>query len=81
MFNLSHLNQAVHAFTGLTVRLLTGKVDKVEGKQLSTEDYTAEDKAKVSGIGSMGLSDLHVSEELPTDSQGSDGDIWLVVEP
>ena len=29
---------------------LEGKVDKVEGKQLSTEDYTTEEKDKLSGI-------------------------------
>ena len=30
--------------------LLTGKVDKVEGKGLSTNDYTAAEKTKLSGI-------------------------------
>ena len=29
---------------------LNSKVDKVEGKQLSTKDYTAEEKAKLAGI-------------------------------
>ena len=29
---------------------ITGKVDKVEGKGLSTEDYTTEEKAKLNGI-------------------------------
>jgi hypothetical protein len=37
--------------TNTTVNnLLSGKVDKVEGKQLSTEDYTTEEKQKLSGI-------------------------------
>lgn len=29
---------------------LSNKVDKIEGKGLSTEDYTAEDKAKLNGL-------------------------------
>lgn len=33
-----------------TSAALDGKVDKVEGKQLSTEDYTTEEKTKLSGI-------------------------------
>lgn len=33
-----------------TAAALDGKVDKVEGKQLSTEDYTTEEKTKLSGI-------------------------------
>lgn len=34
----------------LTKTALGGKVDKVDGKQLSTEDYTSAEKSKLAGI-------------------------------
>lgn len=34
----------------LTKTALRGKVDKVDGKQLSTEDYTSAEKSKLAGI-------------------------------
>lgn len=41
---------------------LEGKVDKVEGKQLSTEDYTTEEKAKLAGL--TVAADAEVTEML-----------------
>jgi hypothetical protein len=37
-------------FAGTITTTLTGKVDKVVGKQLSTEDYTTAEKTKLSGL-------------------------------
>ena len=38
------------SFATEILKSIEGKVDKVEGKVLSTNDYTAEDKAKLAGI-------------------------------
>lgn len=37
-------------FAGTMTKELSKKVDKVEGKQLSTEDYTTKEKSKLAGI-------------------------------
>ncbi|MNP85961.1 hypothetical protein D3C76_1859380 [compost metagenome] len=60
---------------------MTGKVDKVEGKQLSTEDFSTDDKTKLDGVKSMAMRDLHVSTQQPDNAVGADGDIWLVLKP
>ncbi|GGF82596.1 hypothetical protein GCM10010912_29630 [Paenibacillus albidus] len=39
-------------FAATVTNQLSGKVDKVAGKQLSTEDYTAAEKAKLAGLSS-----------------------------
>jgi len=78
---ISNVIQSLSNFTSKVNSLLTGKVDKVNGKQLSTEDYTTEDKTKLSTVKSMAMRDLHVSTSLPDNLQGTDGDIWLVVKP
>ena len=44
-----------------TNELLNQKVDKVSGKGLSTEDYTAEDKTKVDNLGTAAERDVPVS--------------------
>ena len=49
----SEMNSAIQqnaADIGELETAVAGKVDKVEGKQLSTNDYTATDKSKLSGI-------------------------------
>lgn len=51
--DLSEVNDAVAANTEAiraNTTAIQSKVDKVEGKQLSTEDYTTEEKTKLSGI-------------------------------
>lgn len=37
-------------FAGTMTKQLSSKVDKIEGKQLSTEDYTTKEKSKLAGI-------------------------------
>lgn len=37
-------------FAGTMTKNLSTKVDKIDGKQLSTEDYTSEEKGKLAGI-------------------------------
>ncbi len=81
MSTISNVIQSLSNFTSKVNSLLTGKVDKVDGKQLSTEDYTTEDKTKLSTVKSMAMRDLHVSTERPTNDQGNDGDIWIVLKP
>lgn len=47
---------------------LDDKVDKVEGKQLSTEDFTTELKEKLNELSEIGQSDeIYVGSEMPTD--------------
>lgn len=49
--NKTFLDDAgLQALWGKVTGKLSGKVDKVEGKQLSTEDYTTAEKTKLSGI-------------------------------
>lgn len=45
-----------------TAAALDGKVDKVEGKQLSTEDYTTTEKSKLAGIAPM--AEVNLIEEI-----------------
>jgi len=78
---VSELLTSIRDFTGSITRRLADKVDVVEGKQLSTEDFTTDDKTKLAGVKSMAMRDLHVSTALPDNQQGADGDIWLVVKP
>ena len=71
---------------------LSGKVDKVNGKQLSTEDYTTAEKTalagqvtKTAGIDSTANSyiemgnglRLYISSTEPTDSDIPDGSVWV----
>lgn len=79
--NLAPLTAAISRFTGSIAKLFDGKVDKVDGKQLSTEDYTSPEKVKLSSVKTMAMRDLHVSTEQPDDSVGEDGDIWVTIQP
>lgn len=72
---------AIARYAGNISRLLGLKVDKVEGKQLSTEDYSTAEKEKLDGVKSMAMRDLHVSTEQPDNAIGNDGDIWLTIRP
>lgn len=51
--------------------LLNGKVDKVPGKQLSTEDYTTAEKTKLAGIDMSTKKNVQSAKSSPTAS-GSD---------
>ena len=48
--DITTVQQALTALTTRVGNLETGKVDKVSGKQLSTEDYTTAEKTKLAGI-------------------------------
>ena len=41
--------------------MLSGKVDKVEGKSLSTNDYTTEEKNKLKSIANNANNYVHIS--------------------
>ena len=43
---------------------ISGKVDKVQGKQLSTNDFTNEEKTKLAGIDMSSKQDTLVSGKL-----------------
>ena len=48
--NVDNTSDANKPVSTATATALAGKVDKVTGKQLSTEDYTAAEKTKLGGI-------------------------------
>lgn len=50
--------------------LLNGKVDKIAGKSLSTEDYTTEEKTKLSGI-AQGATNVVVDNALSSNSENA----------
>jgi hypothetical protein len=79
--NITAIKASISRYAGLVLQALGGKVDKVEGKQLSTEDYTTEEKDKLAGVKSMAMRDLHVSTQQPDNAVGNDGDIWLTIQP
>ncbi|MNB61122.1 hypothetical protein D3C87_901250 [compost metagenome] len=79
--NIPGITASIGRYAGVVLQRLSGKVDKVEGKQLSTEDYTTEEKTKLEGVKSMAMRDLHVSTQQPDNAVGNDGDIWLVLKP
>lgn len=54
---------------------LDGKVDKVEGKGLSTEDYTSEDKSKLAGIAAG------AEVNVQPDWNASEGDAAILNKP
>ena len=43
---------------GKVKSIMGGKVDKVKGKGLSTNDYTTEDKQKVDGINAISFDEI-----------------------
>lgn len=79
--NIPAIMASIARYAGNITRLLGGKVDKVDGKQLSTEDYSTVEKEKLDGVKSMAMRDLHVSTQQPDNAVGADGDIWLVIQP
>lgn len=50
IYNAADVADTAAANAQSAVSGLSNKVDKVAGKGLSTEDYTAEDKAKLNGL-------------------------------
>lgn len=61
-------NKVVASAFEAVVEELEKKVDKVEGKQLSTEDFTTELKEKLNGLSEISQSDeIYVGSEMPTD--------------
>lgn len=79
--DLIAVKAALSRYAGNVSRLLGLKVDKVDGKQLSTEDFSTEAKDKLDGVKSMAMRDLHVSTQQPDNAVGNDGDIWLTIQP
>lgn len=79
--NILDIKASIGRYAGLFLQRLSGKVDKVDGKQLSTEDFTTEEKEKLGDVKSMAMRDLHVSTQQPDNAVGTDGDIWLVLKP
>ncbi|MNH65356.1 hypothetical protein D3C73_173650 [compost metagenome] len=79
--NIPEIRTAIRRYATLILQRLSGKVDKVDGKQLSTEDFTTENKEKLDGVKSMAMRDLHVSTQQPDNAVGNDGDIWLTIQP
>lgn len=59
---LTALAQAVGADIKGLYAALAGKVDKVAGKGLSTNDYSSADKAKVAGLGTAAAANLTTSK-------------------
>ncbi|MBE6043533.1 MAG: hypothetical protein E7216_04775 [Clostridium thermopalmarium] len=53
-------------FAGTITNELSKKVDKIEGKQLSTEDYTTEEKNKLAGIEQAANKYIHPSTHPAT---------------
>lgn len=49
-YNVENFNNNADIIDAELKKLENNKVDKVEGKQLSTEDYTTEEKQKLAGI-------------------------------
>lgn len=49
-YTKAEVNEAIKGVEGRTTSALALKVDKVEGKQLSTNDYTTSEKNKLQGI-------------------------------
>lgn len=66
--NISHTHTTSN-ITDLQDKLNT-KVDKVEGKQLSTEDYTTEEKNKLSGIAANANNYTHPAGNAPSKTEG-----------
>lgn len=71
--NANDINSIAHAVMNVETEVnskLDSKVDKISGKDLSTNDYTDEDKAKVDKIIHVSISDLQANplllEELDT---------------
>lgn len=56
---------------------LAGKVNKVEGKGLSSNDYTDSARDKLAAVGTMANRDVYISAQAPDDAVGNDGDVWL----
>jgi len=69
-------NLSIGNIAGLETAL-DGKVAKVSGKDLSTNDYTDAEKAKVGAVGTMANRDVFVAQGAPTASDGADGDLWF----
>lgn len=77
--SLDLLKQFATGFKGKFDALLNNKVDKVAGKQLSTEDYTTAEKSKLSGLknytlptaSSTTLGGVKVGAGLTIDGEGN----------
>lgn len=65
-------------FAGTMTTQLAGKVDKVSGKQLSTENFSSEEKAKLAGLttgagGAGSATDIVIGDRTITDTQAPTG--------
>lgn len=73
--NVTGVNEA--EVEQLVTNGVSNKVDKVEGKGLSTNDYTTTEKSKLTSVGSMAYRNVFISTSTPTAGDGQDGDLWL----
>lgn len=71
-----YYNKVVNAETGTTLVDLTA--DTVDAANLAA-GYTAHGASGAPVTGTLAFSRYYTSSSAPTSSQGSDGDVWLVV--
>lgn len=67
---MNHMDNGIKSACDGVDSLSTGKVDKVSGKGLSTEDYTTAEKTKLAGI-STGATKTTIKNDLTTTTAGS----------
>lgn len=67
---IKELVSAIAAIQGSVSTLERGKVDKVNGKQLSTNDYTTDEKNKLAGIAAQ-ANKTNIVNNLTTSAAGS----------
>jgi hypothetical protein len=58
-YNKTQVDKAIEGVEGRTTSALALKVDKVEGKQLSTNDYTTSEKNKLQGVAANANNYVH----------------------
>lgn len=68
--NVDNTSDANKPISTATQNALNAKVDKVDGKQLSTEDYTTEEKNKLSGIADNANNYTHPAGNAPSKTEG-----------
>lgn len=67
---MNHMDNGIKSACDGVDSLSTGKVDKVSGKGLSTEDYTTAEKTKLAGI-ATGATKTTIKNDLTTTTAGS----------
>jgi len=64
--NYIYIEEKINTLTSNINELDSGKVDKIVGKQLSTEDYTTEEKIQVGKIGGIEQQVATQSDDIAT---------------